>query len=241
MINPKLLKGLWCCLVIMVSAKLLLAQDTERKINISGFNAISVSSGINIYLTQSEDENILIKGNTDVLDKIAVRKTSNGILELKFENKNSSVNWGWGKGDGVKAYISFKSLNKLIASGGSDIMNQNDFKLNDLSIISSGGSDINLNLSANHLTIVASGGSDINLKGKANKLVLTSSGGSDIKAFSLVADDVIVVSSGGSDVELFAEKSIKAVASGASDIRYKGNPYKKSVSSSGASSVKKVN
>jgi hypothetical protein len=241
MINPKLLKGLWCCLVIMISAKLLMAQSIERKIDISGFNAISVSSGINIYLSQSEEENVLIKGNADILDKITVRKTTSGILELKFENKASSMNWGWAKGDGVKAYISFKTLSKLIASGGSDIINQNNFKLDDFSIIASGGSDINLNLSVNHLTIVASGGSDIYLKGKTNKLNLTSSGGSDIKAYGLVVAEVMVVSSGGSDVELFVEKSIKAVASGASDIRYKGNPSNKSVKSSGASSVKEMN
>jgi len=241
MINPKLLKGMWCCIIIMISAKLLIAQEIERKFEISDFDGISVSSGIKIYLTQSNDEKILLKGNEEALKKIVVRKTSNGLLELKFESKSSSLNWNWGKNYEVKAYISFKTLNQLIASGGSDIISQSDFKLNNLSIISSGGSDINLNLSANYLKVVTSGGSDIYLKGKANQLNLTASGGSNVKAFGLIVDDINVVTSGGSDAELCAEKSIKAVASGASDIKYKGNTSKSSQSSSGASSIKKVN
>lgn len=240
MINPKLLKSLWCCLFIMISAKLLLAQEIERKINLSDFNQISVSSGIKIYLTQGEEEKILLKGNADALDKVIINKKSS-VLDLKFDYKNSYSNWAWKKDQALKAYISFKTLNKLIASGGSDIIGQNNFKLNDLSIISSGGCDINLNLSANYLKVVTSCGSDINLNGKADKLDITASGGSDVEAFGLIVDVINVVSSGGSDVQLYAEKSIKAVASGASDIQYKGNAIKRNTSSSGAASINKVN
>ena len=240
MINPKLLKSLWCCLFILISAKLLLAQEIERKINLSDFDQISVSSGIKIYLTHAEEEKILLKGDVEVLDKIIVNKKSS-MIELKFDNKNSYTNWVWKKNQVVKAYISFKALNKLIASGGSDIISQNNFKLNDLSIISSGGSNVNLDLSANYLKVVASGGSDIYLNGKADKFDITASGGSDIKAFGLIVEDINVVTSGGSDVKLYAEKSIKAVASGASDIKYKGNASKRNTSSSGAASINKVN
>ena len=240
MINPKLLKSLWCCLFIMISAKLLLAQEIERKINLSDFNQISLSSGIKIYLTQGEEETIRLKGNVNALDKVMINKKSN-VLELKFDYKNSYSSWGWKKDQAVKAYISFKTLNKLIASGGSDIIGQNNFKLNDLSIISSGGSNINLNLTANYLKVTTSGGSDIKLNGRADELELTSSGGSDIKAFGLIVEDINVVASGSSDVQLHADKSIKAVASGASEIQYKGSASKRNISSSGAASINMVN
>jgi hypothetical protein len=62
MMNPKLLKAVLSCLIIAVSASVLMAQEIERRAQIANFNAISVSSGIDLYLTQSNTEQIVLKG-----------------------------------------------------------------------------------------------------------------------------------------------------------------------------------
>ncbi|MEO5911534.1 MAG: head GIN domain-containing protein [Pelobium sp.] len=240
MMNPKLLKSLLSCLLITVSMTVLKAQEVEKKANFTNFNGVSVSSSIDLYLTQSNSEQIVVKGTKDLMDKLKISKDADGLLKFEMDKGNGWGNWSWGKDSYVKAYVSFKTLSRLIASGGSDVYSQGQLKLNDLAIRSSGGSDLKLDLIVGDLRVVSSGGSDVYLKGKASSFSLLGAGGSDVKAFNLIADKVDVQMSGGSDGELYAVKSLTIIASGASDVDYKGTPTKKVIKSTGASDVKKV-
>jgi hypothetical protein len=89
------------------------------------------------------------------------------------------------------------------------------------------------------LSVNFSGASDLAISGSVGDAKIKVSGASDFKGFSLNADNVEAISSGASSIQITALKSIKAVASGASDIEYKGNPGSISKSSSGASSIVK--
>ena len=241
MINPTLLKTGLVCLLITFSAGALIAQIIERKENYINFNGIAVSSGIDLYLTQSDAEQILLSGTKELLNRVKVSKGSDGLLKFEIEKSAGWLNWSWGEDSEVKAYVSFKTLNRLISSGGSDVYGKDQFKLNSLNITSSGGSDVKLDLIVNNLTLSTSGGSDVYLKGKAVKFNLQASGGSDVKAFNLLANDIIAQMSGGSDGELHTEKTISINASGASDVIYKGPGIKKSIKLSGASEIQKIN
>nr|MBC7612034.1 DUF2807 domain-containing protein [Pseudopedobacter sp.] len=241
MMNPKLLKTVLSCFLIFVSAATLMAQEIEKAININNFNGIIVSSGIDLYLTQNGSEKVVLKGSKDLMEKVKVSKTSDGALKFEIENGSSWGNWSFGKNNNIKAYISFKTLNSLIASGGSDIYGKNQFKMNSLLIRTSGGSDVKLDLAVADLKVASSGGSDIYLKGSASSFTIQASGGSDVKAFGLIAGELVAKMSGGSDGEFNAEKSITVAASGASGVSYKGAAIKKSINTSGASDVTKVN
>lgn len=240
MMNPKLLKTFLSCLLIVASVTVLMAQEMEKKENYTNFNGVSVSSGIDLYLTQSNSEQIVVKGTKDLMDKLKVSKDADGLLKFEIDKGNAWGNWSWGKDNYIKAYVSFKTLSRLIASGGSDVYSQGQLKLSDFAIRISGGSDLKLDLIVKDLKLVSSGGSDVYLKGKASSFSLQASGGSDVKAFALVADNVDAKMSGGSDGELYAVKSIIVNASGASDVNYKGTASQKSISSTGASDVRKV-
>ena len=240
MINPKILKTVLVCFFITISASILIAQEIERKENFTNFNGIAVSSGIDLYLTQSITEKISLKGDKDVLEKVKVSLDANGILKFEFEKSGSTNNWTYGKDNAVKAYVSFKTINNLLVSGGSDVVSEGQLNLAGLSIKASGGSNVKLDLNVKDLNLAISGGSDITLKGIADTFSLSVSGGSDVNAFGLVAGDVSANTSGGSDADLNASKSISIAASGASDVNYKGTASKKSISSKGASDVTKV-
>jgi hypothetical protein len=241
MINPTLLKTGLVCLLITYSASALIAQIIERKESYNNFNGIAVSSGIDLYLTQSDNEQIVLSGTKELVNRVKVSKGSDGLLKFEMEKNSGWFNWSWGDESDIKAQVSFKTLTRLISSGGSDVYGKDQFKLNSLSIMSSGGSDVKLDLIVNNLTLSTSGGSDVYLKGKADKFNLQASGGSDVKAFNLLADDVVAQMSGASDGELHTVKTISINASGASDVSYKGSGIKKSIKSSGASDVQKIN
>jgi hypothetical protein len=65
------------------------------------------------------------------------------------------------------------------------------------------------------------------------------SGASTLNTFDLTSQTVEVEASGASTARVNALKSLRATASGASSVRYRGNPATLSNDASGASSVKR--
>ena len=67
------------------------------------------------------------------------------------------------------------------------------------------------------------------------------SGASDAKLYNLTAKGAILKASGASHVGVTVTEILKASASGASDINYKGNPNVKESNTSGASNIRRRN
>ncbi|MGV3594960.1 MAG: head GIN domain-containing protein [Sediminibacterium sp.] len=223
----------------------ILAQKTIRDANaqsrngLKNFHAVQVSNGIDLYLTQSSEEAVAVSAvSNEYRDKI-ITEVVDGVLKIYYEKKDG---WNWGSNTGnkkLKAYVSLKNLDKLGASGGSDVSLETVIRSNKLSISISGGSDLKGEIQCDELSLSASGGSDAIIKGKAAQVKITASGGSDVEGYGLITDVCRVVSSGGSDVSITANKQMDATASGGSDIHYKGNATA-TTSKSGSSDIRKV-
>jgi len=214
-----------------------LAAQENKNIGITNFNAVSVASGIDLYLTQSNSENIKLTGHPDLIKDVTVTKEGS---TLKIRHKTTG---GWGKkfkGQSLKIYVNYKMLESLEASGGSDVYTQNTLKTDKLSINSSGGSDLKLDVIANDIQIKLSGGSDLDLKGSASNMDLNTSGGSDVKAYNFVVEYAKVNASGGSDTNIHVTKGLEASATGGSDINYRGNAALKKTSSSKSGDIKRI-
>jgi hypothetical protein len=218
--------------LIACIASFVVAQEKEKR-SVGEFTAVSVASGIDLYLTQSDAIDLEVVCRKDDLHKL---KTEVEGSTLKIFMRGNS-RWSWNSKSVPKVYLSFKQLEKIVASGGSDIYGQNTIVQEYLKVSSSGGSDIYADVNIKELKLTTSGGSDIKIKGTADKLIASSSGGSDINARELKAQTVKVTSSGGSDAIVWAEKEITANASGGSDITYYGNPEFKQLNESGAGDI----
>lgn len=210
----------------------------SRNVAIKSFSSIGVSSGIDLYLTQSTSETLTIKGDDDLIKDVVIEQNGTSI-NIKYKD---GVNWGrLFKNQSIKVYVNFKTLKSLAASGGSDVYTQNAFKTTDFSVAASGGSDLKLDLTCTNFSLSISGGSDADLKGSAENMVVTATGGSDVDAFGFVANNAKVSTSGGSDVNINVNKSLEVTASGGSDVHYKGNAAVKKTNSSKSSDVTHVN
>lgn len=221
--------------VFCFSAMSAWAQQSKT-LSVNNFNNIQVSSGIDLYLSQGNTESVKIIAPEELLNQVVVEK-SGTQLTLKFKD-----NFSWRrfiKGQTIKVYVNFKTLNALSASGGSDVYSQATIKANHFDISSSGGSDLKLTLITQDLKIESSGGSDIYLKGSARNMEISSSGGSDIHALDFMAENARVNSSGGSDVNVYVTRALEAHASGGSDISFKGNAALKN-NSSKSGEVKRI-
>ena len=197
------------------------------------YHGISLSSAFDVYLTQSNDEAVAVSASeTRYRERIKV-EVKDGILHIRYE---SDGKWNTGNKK-LKAYISFKQIDKLTVSGACDVFISGILKADDLTINQSGASDLKGKLDVKKLTVDLSGASDMNVTGLASQLNLETSGASDFKGFDLVTDFCTARASGASDIRITVNKELSAHANGASDVQYKGEGVIRDLKTSGASSV----
>ena len=213
------------------------ANAQVRKV--SGYSAVKVSTGIDLYLSYG-DELVAVSAKTNEDRDHIKTEVENGVLKITYDWKDGKNLLSINRGRELKAYVSYKTLNAIGASGGSDVHIDGTLKANTLSLNVSGGSDLKGKLDVNELKVNASGGADVNVTGRADKVNIDVSGGSDFTGYEFQTETAVVDASGGSDVRITVNKDLDVRSSGASDVYYKGNAVIKEIRSSGASSIKKV-
>jgi Putative auto-transporter adhesin, head GIN domain len=207
---------------------------TTQTRNVSNFKGVELSSAINLYIKQDAAYSVKVEIDDNLQPYIMVSE-ANGILYIKQEN-NTSLN-ATGK---IKVYVSAPEFKYLEASGACRIIGENTLTSADaVDIHLSGASDAKLELKAPKISADLTGASDITLQGETKDFSIDGSGASHARCFELLSENTDVDLSGASSAEVIASVTINAKASGASNLRYKGNA---SISQdvSGAGSVKKV-
>lgn len=207
--------------------------------NVNGFNAVKVSTGIDLYLSAGE-ETVVVSGSTTEDRADIVTKVEDGVLKISYNWKDSKNKLSLNRGKALRAYVSYKVLNAIMASSGSDVFIDGSITGDKLSISVSSGSDLKGKVTIKNLVVQASGGSDVMLSGWAERAKIEVSGGSDFEGYDFQADIADVEASGGSDVTITVNKDLNVRSNGASDVFYKGKAVIKEISTGGASSVKKV-
>jgi len=199
-----------------------------RKVN-DDFEGVKVSMGINLKLTQDKNTSLTVEMD-DNLHELLITEVENGILKIYFEE---SV----GKCKKREVLLSMPKIRSLKASSGASILGQNNINTDDLSLRSSSGSDINIDVEALNLNCKSSSGSNIELSGSCENVEATSSSGSYIEADNLKAISVSARASSGSNINVFASKSIVAKASSGATINCDGAPEDKAIKKSSGGSV----
>ena len=227
---------------------------------VSSFTAISVSSAIDLYLTQSNKNEVAVSASNDEIRDHIVTEVVGGTLIIRLGDKGNWMSWRkWGNYK-TKAYVSIKDIDALTASGASNVHLVNTIESPKIRIKLSGASDFRGNIkagvlmyqltgasdykgevTANSIDINGSGASNIELIGNVDDLAVEVSGASDAKLYNLTAKGAILRASGASNIGVTVTEILRANSSGASDINYKGNPNVKESSTSGASSIRRRN
>lgn len=203
---------------------------------VDNFNEIQVRGPFTVHFSDGKNCDLAVSAADKSVRDMIVTKVVNGQLQISLGEKS----WrGWQSNLKLNIYLSAPTLKKITASGASDFIIHDILKSSNLDLVFSGASDFKGKIEAQSLSVNFSGASDLTISGSVRDTKIRVSGASDFKGFSLNSDNVDAVSSGASSIRISVLKSLKAVASGASDIEYKGNPSSMSKSSSGASSIVK--
>ncbi len=227
---------------------------------VPGFTAISVSSAIDLYLTQSNTNEVAVSASEEEIRDHIITEVIGGTLIIRLGDNGTWFSWKkWGNYK-TKAYVSIKDIDAISASGASNVHLVNtietpkmrikltgasdfhgDIKAGTLDYKLTGASDYKGQVTATNILIDGSGASNIELGGTVDDLSLEVSGASDAKLYALTSKGAVVHASGASHAQLNVIEILKATSSGASNIDYKGNPNVKESNTSGASSIKHRN
>ena len=206
--------------------------------SVTAFSGLKVSGGINVYLSQGDDYSLAVSASEDRYRDNIRTEVKNGVLDIWYDNDH------WGKNSGnkkLRVYLSFKTLERIEGSGACDFIINGMLTSNSILVKLSGASEIKGAVKIVNLSMDLSGASTVALNGSAENMKLDASGASDIKNYDLQVENCIAKLSGASDVRLKITGSITASASGASTLYYEGDPDRKDIATSGASSVSQRN
>jgi hypothetical protein len=208
-------------------------SDKSENRKVKGFDAIKVSTGIDLYLKMGDTEAVKIVADDDIVDDI-ITEVKDGTLRI-YMKKSNWFNWGGNKTR--KAYVTVKELNAIDASSGSDVRSENTLEGESLRVKVSSGSDVVLDVFYQNLNLDTSSGSDAKLSGKVKTFEAEASSGSDIKAQKLDSKICKVRVSSGSDATVSVSDELYARASSGGDVRYYGNPMIKDIDESSGGDV----
>ena len=130
---------------------------TESR-NLNGsFNSIEVSTGIDLYLTQSQTTSITVKADKNLMEFINTEiegETLKIFVKGNIKHKNA-----------IKVMVHFKTIEQITASSGSDVFSTNSIKVSKIGLTTSSGSDMKLSVETDHLESYCSSGRNLTLEG----------------------------------------------------------------------------
>jgi hypothetical protein len=203
----------------------------DRKV--SDFSRISISGGYKVILKQDSSFSLKITGDDNLLKYI---KTEVDGDKLRIFSKKSFCNTGE-----IVINIGVKNLDGVKASGAVEVESDGQIHTHDLHFDLSGATKITMDLNAANVTTSGSGSTELDLKGQATSHNIDLSGSGRVHAFDFVVGSCDIQTSGVGESEVNVLNSLSVHSSGASEVKYKGNPSSVTNDKSGASSLEKVN
>ena len=204
-----------------------------KEYNLSGFDAVDVSHAFTVVIEQGDSYQVTVKTHENLFQYLEV-KVEGGTLEVGFKGMHSLNNT-----DG-EVYIRMPRLRAVGLSGACDGELRGDWKAESFSVDLSGASDLKGQMDAGEVKLECSGASSLDLAGSAKRISIDGSGASKFLLEGFTTGDLHIELSGASHAEVIVNGRLDADLSGASSLRYGGNPTLGSMDTSGASSLKRI-
>jgi hypothetical protein len=212
------------------------ANAEKRTLNAS-FSAIHVSDGIELLLTQGNEESIAVSASDPKFMERFKTEVVDGTLKIYYDNK--TMVWNNNEKRKLRAYVSFKTLEVLKASSGSDVKAKSVLSLEKLQLSVNSGAQFNGDLNIGNMDVSQSSGSLVNATGKAEKIKIDISSGAIFKGYELAVDYGDVKATSGGEIRITVNKELSAKANSGGGIKYKGEGVLKDINVNSGGSVKR--
>lgn len=218
-------------LTLVLTALCSFGQETQTR-EVESFSGVNASKAVTVYLKKGTKESVKVEVSGVKMTSV-MTEVSGSYLKI------------WIKGDVnlrdayAKVYVTYVNIEKLSASSAANIYAQEPIRANRLDISSASAGTIEVEVESERIDLDAASAGDIEISGKARTLSADASTAGEIDAYELECENVEVSASSSGSAKVFASKELRANASTAGVIRYRGNPEKSYTDSSTAGSVKK--
>lgn len=195
------------------------------------FSGIRVSSGVDVFLKQGDNKMVTVEAdenlhefiNTDVRNDVLHIYTNANIRDAKMK----------------RVHISMKEINLVTTVSAGDVIGETPIRSDILKLSASSAGDIKLEVYAKEINADISSSGDITLSGEVDILKANLSSAGDLNAFELKVREADVSVSSAGDADIYVYERLKAKASSAGDINYKGDPEYLETRSSSAGSIRR--
>jgi hypothetical protein len=186
----------------------------ERKTD--SFTGVKVSSGIDVYLKQGNNEAVSVEADENLQDYI-LTEVRGGVLNVYSEYNIRDA-------ERKRVYVTMKEVNSVKTTSAGDVYGESPINSDRLDLSASSAGNIKLEVKANKVDIDISSSGDITLTGETDFLRADLSSAGDLKAYDLRAREADISVSSAGDADINVSEKLTARASSAGDINYKGDP-----------------
>ena len=197
---------------------------TEQRTLTESFHTIKVSTGIDLFLTQSESPNLSVQSDENIQELI-ITEVENGTLKIYLDKNTHHVS-------AKKVMVHLKEIESINSLSGSYVYSTNTLKVPSLDLKSSSGSEMKLSVDTEKIASRSSSGAVMKLEGHTKDFVGNSSSGTQINASKLIADFYEADASSGANLSVNCLESFNANASSGGHIKNHESSIKTVVNSS---------
>ena len=216
-----------------------IVNDANAQVRaVSAFHAIKVSTGIHLYLTQSNEEKVAVSADNSEHRAKIVTEVVNGVLRIYYDNRHNWFSWN-DDNRNLRAYVSCKTLDALNASSGAHVEVDGSIHSNTLALDFSSGAWFKGSVNVSGLHIDEGSGAHSVISGSANDIKASASSGSHLDASALVTDKCDADASSGGHIDVNVSKTLSASASSGGHIYYRGDAVITSINTSSGGGVSK--
>ena len=184
-------------------------QVAKEERNVSHFNSISLRCSVDIFITQGENEKVIVEADENHIKNISTTvKDQTLIIDIDNIFRNVRV---------ANVYITVSDLESINVSGSGDVVTESPLKADDFQLQINGSGDVILNISARELKVKINGSGDAKIKGDADELFISVNGSGDIIAEMEEMEQCSVKMTGSGDLKISGKVDmlkIKQVSSG---------------------------
>lgn len=184
-------------------------QVVKDERNVSHFSSISLRCSVDIFITQGENERIIVEADANRIKNISTTvKDQTLIIDTYNIFRNVRV---------ANVYITVTDLEGINVSGSGDVVTENPLKADDFQLLINGSGDVILYISARELKVKINGSGDAKINGDVDELFISVNGSGDIIAEMEEMEQCSVKMTGSGDLKISGEVDvlkIKQVSSG---------------------------
>jgi hypothetical protein len=190
---------------------------------IGDFKTIVLKNNINLFLTQSDRNNLVVEGGSNLLPKIVTEIQDDTVLVIRNDNK---CNWVRSYDKPLNVYLEFTELELLEYRSIGDVTSDDTLKLDSLTVdVKEGAGKIALIVKTPLVYCnLHYGTADIRLRGRADLSYVFGDSFGRIDNRELQVGQVYVTNKSANDMYLYASLKLGATIDNIGNIYYTGNP-----------------